>query len=251
MFRHISKVISRNAPLVALQICRTPRVVNAFVVQSRQFSATSDLANVLASEILHETNEQDQDQDQDYAEVLHTVKKNFKIVDNPGHGSVVVTRTYKGESITVTFDCQDEVETDPNALSNQLAEKADQEEDADIDADQTEEGTGTGIAFEVSIEKQNGHKLVFSCIAGNPMQIQSICSITAEQEKMMEEFSSPYGGPNFHNLDEKLQSSFTEYLAERKINDDFNYFVLSYARFKEEREYMLWLNNLVDFTDSK
>jgi hypothetical protein len=48
---------------------------------------------------------------------------------------VVVTRTYKGESIT--------------------AGKADQEEDADIDADQLEEGEGTGIAFEVS-EKQNG-----------------------------------------------------------------------------------------------
>ncbi len=48
-------------------------------------------------------------------------------------------------------------------------------------------------------------------------------------------------------LDEGLKQSFVEYLEELHVNDDLSYFILAYAKEKEQREYLGWLNGLAEF----
>ena len=51
-----------------------------------------------------------------------------------------------------------------------------------------------------------------------------------------------YTGPPFGNLDEDLQLLFEKYLEERGINTTMALFVPEYIDFKEQREYLSWLN---------
>lgn len=51
-----------------------------------------------------------------------------------------------------------------------------------------------------------------------------------------------YTGPPFGNLDEDLQLLFERYLEERGINTTLALFVPEYIDFKEQREYLSWLN---------
>jgi complement component 1 Q subcomponent-binding protein len=247
--RQITRAVARTLPKFGKHVAKAAFVPTFVSFQARNFSATKELADVLASEIVYENREADQEPDMDYEEVKDLISKKFKISDREGHGTVVLTRTYKGESIMVTFDCQDEVENE-GALESEMQKRMDAGEDAEIDADSLPENSESmGIAFEVVVEKKSGAKLIFNCVAADTLQVQSITSITADIAK--EEDSSPYNGPHFSNLDEKLQNAFLDFLAERSIDDDFKYFFISYSRYKEEREYRLWLNQVVDFVESK
>lgn len=48
-------------------------------------------------------------------------------------------------------------------------------------------------------------------------------------------------------LDEGLKQAFADYLEELNVNDDLSHFIVAYAREKEQKEYVGWLHNLVDF----
>ena len=52
-----------------------------------------------------------------------------------------------------------------------------------------------------------------------------------------------YAGPEFGNLDEELQLLFERYLDERGINTALALFVPDYIEFKEQREYLKWLES--------
>jgi hypothetical protein len=49
-------------------------------------------------------------------------------------------------------------------------------------------------------------------------------------------------------LDDDLKEEFYNYLAERGIDNEFSFFVVSQARFKEENEYRNWLEKVGKFT---
>ena len=53
-----------------------------------------------------------------------------------------------------------------------------------------------------------------------------------------------YAGPEFGNLDEDLQVLFERYLDERGINTALALFVPDYIEFKEQREYLTWLESM-------
>ncbi len=56
-----------------------------------------------------------------------------------------------------------------------------------------------------------------------------------------------YGGPVFQDLDEELQNQFHEFLTERGFNSDLANFIRPYVEFKEQKEYMGWLENTASF----
>ena len=41
------------------------------------------------------------------------------------------------------------------------------------------------------------------------------------------------------------------YLADRNIDEDMSFFILSYSENKEQREYMNWLKKFMMFVDAK
>ena len=52
-----------------------------------------------------------------------------------------------------------------------------------------------------------------------------------------------YAGPEFGNLDEDLQVLFEKYLDERGINTALALFIPDYIEYKEQKEYLRWLES--------
>lgn len=56
-----------------------------------------------------------------------------------------------------------------------------------------------------------------------------------------------YNGPDFEDLDDKLQEAMDEFLGEMGVTDEIFDFIDASAVDKEHREYMRWLENLNAF----
>jgi complement component 1 Q subcomponent-binding protein, mitochondrial len=155
-------------------------------------------------------------------------------------GLVTMKREYKGESIEITFDCQDETAVDDDDDDDEDEELETANEEDGLDENPKEVGTN----FEVKITKANGEKLLVSMIASRNPSILGVRYLTAIQDATE---PSGYGGPIFHQLNEDLQEAFYAYLQERNVDDDLSFFILSYSRVKEQTEYRNWLNSVMAF----
>lgn len=202
-------------------------------------SGTS-LHEVLANELAAEA--ADDEVDQEYLDAKKAIESTFKIHDEAGKGVVKLEGKYKGESIEVIFDCQDEEEMD---LSEEAMERATAEGDDNEQGDEDDgEHLDIGINFDVTIGKKDG-KMVVSCTAAQSFRINQVRYVSAGKDLADQEL---YGGPTFEQLDETLQDAFYAYLAERGINEDLSFFILAHSGLKEQKEYENWLNKLLDFT---
>lgn len=65
-------------------------------------------------------------------------------------------------------------------------------------------------------------------------------ALTHEDER---KHAKVYKGPPFHNLDQDLQSLLEQYVDERGINQLVAGFVPDYVEYKEQREYVHWLES--------
>jgi complement component 1 Q subcomponent-binding protein len=243
-----ARQINGKASLVARALSPVYPAVSRSPLQSkfgcasavRHFSATSDLHELLIQEVTHEMTKV-VEIDQEFLDCEQSVESlGFVISDDPGTGTVRLTRTYKGETIEVKWDCQNESEAegqgfDLNELSNT---------DANPSNETADEGPEFGINFEVCITKGDD-KLLFDCISSQRMKIENVqffpVGVKVNDENV-------YGGPRFDELEEKVQDSFYGYLSERGVDSDINYYILSKSALKEQQEYTYWLNQIVSFT---
>ena len=243
--KNVFKVVGRATAASSRKA--SPRL---FHMTSRLMS-TSDsakaLAEVLTKEILFETAEAEVDED--YEDCKKLISKTFKITDNVGLGEIKLERQYRDETITVTFDCQDEVEDAQDELGYDNMEdamKGGSEMDGRGEDDENVEGVPNqfGIHFEVVVKK-DGKAVVFNCVASQHVIIENVSyrpDADSDDVKL-------YGGPRYADLDEAVREAFQSYLAERKIDDDFSYYVVSAARVKEEKEYANWLEKITEFME--
>lgn len=245
-------VLSASAR-VARAVVATKRVpafanlaARSFATKALKEEARPALDEVLAQEIAHENSEQEIDQE--YLDIKRDIEKSFKIKEAVGESAVVLERKHKDEIITVKFDVQNETEDD-----NMGGEEYDEEgnDDSEYNPDEYDENdagkVSYGIQFDVEIEK-NGNKIVIECIAGENLKITGITHVPAGRSTTDEKL---YFGPSFGDLEGSLQDAFYDYLAERKIDDDLSFFVLSHSRTKEQAEYVNWLNKVLEFTAKK
>jgi complement component 1 Q subcomponent-binding protein, mitochondrial len=103
--------------------------------------------------------------------------------------------------------------------------------------------------FTITIQDKAGEKgLIYYCQTaageGHRYVIGNVRSFATKEEK---ESVSAYNGPDFEDLDDTLQESFDEFLAEHGINDEVCDFIDATAVDKEQREYMRWLKNVESF----
>jgi len=71
-----------------------------------------------------------------------------------------------------------------------------------------------------------------------------------DQMKKMQRFERSlqlYNGPDFTTLDERIQTSLTEYLEGYGINEHLAAFVECMSLDKDQRLYMRWLSSLKNF----
>jgi len=97
-----------------------------------------------------------------------------------------------------------------------------------------EKDLGNGKTYYYNTQQGEGHRFI----------IGSVKTWTSVEER---DSMSAYNGPDFEDLDNSLQESMDEYLAEIGITDEIYDFIDSSAVDKELREYMRWLENLKEF----
>merc|ERR1712194_667105 len=101
-----------------------------------------------------------------------------------------------------------------------------------------EDKLGTsGIAFYCSTQTGEDHRYVIGNV--------KVYSSVEERDSI-----SAYNGPEFEDLDEKLQEAFDEYLAELGMSSEICDFVDAMALDKEQREYVRWLKTTDAFLGS-
>ncbi|KDP44881.1 hypothetical protein JCGZ_01381 [Jatropha curcas] len=157
----------------------------------------------------------------------------FKIDDNPGQQSVILTRQYEGELVKVEVHMPDLVTGEDNEIDN--------------DTDDIEKPTRSSLPLIVTVSKRSGTSLEFGCVA-YPDEI-AIDSFSVKNPETSED-QIAYEGPNFHNLDEKLKNALHKYLEIRGIKPSTTNFLHEYMINKDSREFMGWLKNLKTFIEA-
>lgn len=111
----------------------------------------------------------------------------------------------------------------------------------------------------VTVEKPaNGALLIQAVIQDGDLQIEEIShfanaevanAATAEKDWARQ---SLYAGPPAENLDPELLAFWGRYLEERGLNLEFQNMVTDYIAFKEQKEYVRWLDSkfLSSFSES-
>ncbi|XP_045798585.1 uncharacterized protein At2g39795, mitochondrial-like [Trifolium pratense] len=154
----------------------------------------------------------------------------FEIEDNPGERTIQLKRQYEDETITV------QVEIPTVGPGNE-----------DDDADDNEKNDSeSSIPLVVNVFKGNGVCLEFGVTAfSDEVSIDSL-SIKKPDES---EDELVYEGPEFTDLDENLQKAFLKYLEVRGITASTTNFLQEYMFNKDNKEYLVWLENLKSFVE--
>jgi len=139
-----------------------------------------------------------------------------------GCKAVDVTREVDGKTVRIEFQL-----TSPFA-----ADQFEDGEDAGAEATElsitVEDKSGAGITFFCSTQTGEDHRYV----------IGNVKSYASAEER---DSVTAYNGPEFEDLDDKLQEAFDEYLGELGMNSEICDFVDAMASDKEQREYVRWL----------
>eukprot|EP00448_Togula_jolla_P023208 CAMPEP_0170589792 /NCGR_PEP_ID=MMETSP0224-20130122/11529_1 /TAXON_ID=285029 /ORGANISM="Togula jolla, Strain CCCM 725" /LENGTH=242 /DNA_ID=CAMNT_0010913553 /DNA_START=51 /DNA_END=779 /DNA_ORIENTATION=+ len=217
----------RVLPRSSAQTARATHFWATTLVQSsplarRAFAsaAAGKVSKALQGEIKHEEEQYEQ------AKEIKSFLKNsdFKLVEADGDVNMALERELGNKVVRIEW---------------QLASPFDPEADPEGDGEPEREATDLSISVE---NKDSGAGMVFYCstqpgedhryVIGNVK-----CFATAEEKDSV----SSYHGPEFEDLDDKLQEAFDEYLAELGMNSEICDFVDAMALDKEQREYVRWL----------
>jgi hypothetical protein len=216
-------VSARAAPIEQLQ---TKAFSTSSLVESIQFELAEEATNGLNG------------MPDELSDLHSKIALDWTIVDSSsvGSNSGALVNMYKkeplenGAKVTISFHCQDTMEMD--GFSEMFGED---DEDDEIAAEPS-----NPLRFEVKIVKA-GTNMNIGCTSeeGTP----SVDAITFVQDGVEEE--DLYKGPVLEELNEKLQGELTVFLKEEcGINDDTASFLAMYADYREQVEYVQWLENL-------
>ncbi|PLW12592.1 hypothetical protein PCANC_25323 [Puccinia coronata f. sp. avenae] len=237
-----SSVLVRSSPQASsLTILSAQRHFSAGRISRSAGETDAQLVNKLEAEITFEKEADSADE----PEWLTGFKADgtFKIVDKPGSDEVILTRTFGNEKIRIAFSCSD-AETD----------EMDEELEGGPEDEDKEALGNCRIRTAISIMKPQKGGMVIDCSTdGTTFDIDNVSFYEDEKLALDESHENDwkrrglYFGPTFIDLDEELQHSFTEYLNERAIGSELASIVLSLADYKEQKEYVNWLNKMSAF----
>merc|ERR1712205_82987 len=153
--------------------------------------------------------------------------------DDAGDAEIVLTKKENGEEITLMLQSDGDMDAG--------GEDGEEPEDEDDLAFETEGVTAVlavkkgevqfDVAFKGDEDFPEVRRVAFvESGKGGMMGMMDINAIT----------SSPYNGPDFETLDERLQEGILFYLQERLPNDAYKTLIAA-ANNKEKREYRRWL----------
>lgn len=150
---------------------------------------------------------------------------------------------------------EDDIFRDEAALEDE--EGAQDQESEDLDAEDGTGEPGVTCRLNIVVEKPGKGALNIEAVAQeasvvveNLYYYHDAAIAHSSSAEAVHKSRDVYPGPPFGTLDEDLQLLMEQYLDERGINSTLALFVPEYMDFKEQREYLSWLNNVKGFVDA-
>ncbi|CCA73728.1 related to mitochondrial p32 family protein [Serendipita indica DSM 11827] len=237
---------ARLAPSTSLQKLASPsHFARTFSISARAFADTATnktLLETLTSELNHE--KENAAEDPAVPEFIEEFQKsgNWSIEQKPGHDEVFLVKKHGNETVQVSFAISD--------IDNSEMFEEDLSEEEDVD-------TAFPVRCSITVSKPSGGALAFEAVAQHGMlQIENVAyyqdgklatELTPEAEFKRR---GTYAGPMFDHLDQSLQEAFEEYLKARKVDSDLALFIPEYAAWKEQQEYVSWLDGVKNFVQA-
>ncbi|KAL4072471.1 mitochondrial glycoprotein [Scleroderma yunnanense] len=252
--RTLARPVLRSAPLrMSRTAWASPRMTTvasrAFSVSSARFSEGSSdvlLSQKLAEELKYEKDGANEAE----PEFLTTFKQQdlWKIEDVTGNDELTLSRKFGNEHIRVMFSIAD-------VQSAEEPEFGSEDEDSSEAPDSIH---SYPIRVSLSITKENakGSINVDTMCQDGAFIVDNISyypdaqlgtELTAEADWRRRGL---YIGPQFETLDVSVQEEFEKFLQERGINENLAMFIPEYSEFKEQKEYVRWLENIKTFVDA-
>lgn len=162
----------------------------------------------------------------------------------------------KGAKIGIVFHCQDteeDVQFDENSIFDDQAS----DESADGD-DEEEEEAAQAVRFGVTVSK-GGKTVVLQCRSGSEgdVSVESVMVRDGDAESVLTALAGGenvhaalYQGPEFTELAEDLQESFTKYVVEEcGVDENVAAYISMYSDYCEQEEYVSWMKTAIDILD--
>ena len=170
----------------------------------------------------------------------------WNIEDAEGQDEVALVRTFGNETIRILFSIADiDAPQDPAFDDIEGAEG----EDIPVPVAPIRcsivisKGSGQG-ALSIDALAQDGAMVVDNISFYKEAKLATDLSADADWKRR-----GLYIGPQFDHLDTNVQEEFERFLEERGIGGDLALFVPEYAEYKEQKEYVKWLQNVKSFVD--
>ncbi|CCD22399.1 Mam33p NDAI_0A02410 [Naumovozyma dairenensis CBS 421] len=184
----------------------------------------------------------------------------FNVVETPGKNEAqIVKKSEDGETVHVNFDVA-QVANLPydSALAENLKDEVNEVNEEPTDPEEEDfDSLGDNFAnVNVVITKSDDSALSFELLLNlqeGSFYVDSVTPFKSSKQALDESAEAEisrelvYHGPPFSNLDEELQESLESYLESRGITEELAAFIGSYSEFKENNEYVSWLENMDTF----
>lgn len=224
----IRRATGLAAPVVSRHLGLAMRSAAPSSLAPRAFASAAGgkVTKVLEAEIKHETESYEQTK-----EVKNFLKSGtFKFIETDGDVNMALEREVGEKSVRIEWQLTSPF--DPEGMDGEDGESA--REATDLSVTVENKKTGAGLTFFCSTSPGEDHRYV----------IGNVKAFANAEEK---DSVTSYNGPEFEDLDDKLQEAFDQYLAELGMNSEVCDFVDAMALDKEQREYVRWLKNTKAF----
>ncbi|VWU51338.1 mitochondrial acidic protein MAM33, putative [Hepatocystis sp. ex Piliocolobus tephrosceles] len=197
-------------------------------INGKRFSSSEaqKLSEVVKSEVQHEKS--NYEAPENIKKFLQT--SGWKFEEQEGDVNMVLTKTVDGMKIIIDF---------------QLVSPFQAEGESEAQAEMTD--------FSVTVEKPNKQGgITFYCttLQNDEKFRYMIGNVKYYKNEEGKNSVSSYNGPEFEDLDDSLQTSLDEWLANLGVDSELCDFIDSCSIDKEQREYMSWLQNISNFIES-
>lgn len=228
------------APLAARPAALVALPARAFANEGVISSGASKLSRALEKEIKYEN--ENYSQLEDIETFLN--ESGFAFAEVDGGISMTLKKAVGDKTIEVVFEARQPIPDD------QLG--TDEEDEAE------EQGAGETenyCDFTIFITEGDGKRgmLVDATSIDTEISYNSVqmCDDVPAQKQLhrFERSIKQYAGPDFSTLDERIQTSLTEYLEGFGVNEHLGAFVECMSLDKDQRLYMAWLADLKAFID--
>ncbi|KAG1800362.1 mitochondrial glycoprotein [Suillus plorans] len=253
--RAVARPAARSGPLRLATAQLAPRAsmtaARAFSASTCRFSEGS--TDILLSQKLAEELKYEKEAVADAPgepEFLKTFKEQgiWEIQDVTGNDEVTLVRKFGNETIRMMFSIAD--------IQNAEEEPEYEQEEGEGGEDQPPNSYPIRASFSITKGNAKGSINIDTMCQEGAFIVDNMSyypdaqlgtELTAEADWKRRGL---YIGPQFDTLDVSVQEEIEKWLQERGINENLATFVPEYSEFKEQKEYVRWLDNVKNFVDA-